>query len=359
MPREVETRIEKRIRKFLWDDKTLVRVNKETIYAPIAEGGRQLLDLLARNEAILVTWLRSYLNLNENRATWTYIADAILAHHVPSKFANLEERDKINTFLQSWTSNSSKLPKDLRDLISIAKKYGARTEGLAFSRNIIRQMPIWLHSEAADIHKLHNSKESRCLRQNHGVITVGDIETQAQKIRTPRHGRRRNCRCTACETARNECHCEAPYRCFSKANELLRTLPEKWNPTSDLPEDHEPHELQPPEIEGGITFDHRITVHGSLADAFRIFTQGNTINRIPEVVGDPQPAELKVEAYTDGSCQHNGSDDATAGAGIFYGEGNILNKSIRIPQNLPQTNQTGEIVSVKTAVTDVDPNHSL
>ncbi|KAJ3982361.1 hypothetical protein F5890DRAFT_1379820, partial [Lentinula detonsa] len=195
MPREVETRIEKRIRKFLWDDKTLVRVNKETIYAPIEEGGRQLLDLLARNEAILVTWLRSYLNLNENRATWTYVADAILAHHVPSKFANLEERDKINTFLQSWTSNSSKLPKDLRDLISIAKKYGARTEGLAFSRNIIRQMPIWLHSKAADIHKLHNSKESRCLRQNHGVITVGDIETQAQKIRTPRHGRRRNCRC--------------------------------------------------------------------------------------------------------------------------------------------------------------------
>ncbi|KAJ3757152.1 hypothetical protein EV360DRAFT_21642, partial [Lentinula raphanica] len=55
MPREIETRLEKRVRKFLWDDKTLVRVNKETIYAPIEEGGRQLLDLLARNEAILVT----------------------------------------------------------------------------------------------------------------------------------------------------------------------------------------------------------------------------------------------------------------------------------------------------------------
>ncbi|KAJ3748253.1 hypothetical protein EV360DRAFT_56961, partial [Lentinula raphanica] len=76
---------------------------------------------------------------------------------------------------------------------------------------------------------------------------------------TPRHSRRRNCRCTACETARHENHCEAPYRCFSKANQLLRTLPEKWNPTSDLPEDHEPNELCPPETEGGITFDHRIT----------------------------------------------------------------------------------------------------
>ncbi|KAJ3748252.1 ribonuclease H-like domain-containing protein, partial [Lentinula raphanica] len=63
--------------------------------------------------------------------------------------------------------------------------------------------------------------------------------------------------------------------------------------------------------------------------------------------------------YTDGSCQHNGSDEAKAGAGIYYGEDNILNKSIRIPDNLPQTNQTGEIISTKVAATDVDPGHSL
>ncbi|KAJ3979762.1 hypothetical protein F5890DRAFT_1420828, partial [Lentinula detonsa] len=172
MPKEVESRLEKRIRKFLWDDKTLARINKETIYAPIEEGGRQLLDLLARNEAILVTWLQGYLNLNKKRATWTFVADAILTHHVPSKYTNLEDREKINVFLQSWNSNTSKLPKDLRDMISIAKKYGARLEGLTFSREIIRQMPIWLYSEAKNAHKLRNSKESRCLRQNHNVKTV-------------------------------------------------------------------------------------------------------------------------------------------------------------------------------------------
>ncbi|KAJ3976609.1 hypothetical protein EV361DRAFT_789870, partial [Lentinula raphanica] len=346
MPPEVEARLEKRIRKFLWDDKSLVRVNKETVYAPIEDGGRQLLDLLAQNEAILVTWLRSYLNLNENRATWTFVADAILAHHVPSKFANIEEREKINVFLQSWNSNASKLPKDLKDMINIAKKYGTQLEGMAFSKSIIRQMPIWLHKEAKDSHKLHNSKESRCLRQNHGVITVGDIETQAKKIWTPRHTRRRNCRCNACETARNENHCAAPYRCFSKANELLHTLPEKWNPTANLPEDSEPNELHQPETEGGITFDHRITTHGSLADAFRIFTHGTTVNTLPTV-------------YTDGSCQHNGSDNARTSAGIYYGDGHELNKALRIPENLPQTNQTGEILSVKTAAADVDPDYSL
>ncbi|KAJ3991728.1 hypothetical protein F5050DRAFT_1580906, partial [Lentinula boryana] len=359
MPREVETRLEKRIRKFLWDDKTLARINKETIYAPIEEGRRQLLDLLARNEAILITWLQSYLNLNKDRAMWTFVADAILAHHVPSKYTNLEEREKINIFLQSWTANTNKLPKDLRDMISVTKKYGTRLEGLTFSRGIIRQMPIWLHGEAKNAHRLRNSKESRCLHQNHGVITVGDIEAQAKNAWTPRHGRQRNCRCTACAAARTENHCEAPYRCFSKANKLLQTLPEKWNPLSILPEDHEPDELHPPDINEGTTFDHRITTRGSLADAFRIFTQGETSNTIPRMAWNPQPADTKVEVYTDGSCQHNGSDEARAGAGVYYREGDALNKAIRIPEYLPQTNQTGEIISITTAAADVDPNHSL
>ncbi|KAJ3963515.1 hypothetical protein EV361DRAFT_779456, partial [Lentinula raphanica] len=52
MPKEIESRLERRIRNFLWDDKKHVRINKETISAPIEMGGRNLLDLLARNEAI-------------------------------------------------------------------------------------------------------------------------------------------------------------------------------------------------------------------------------------------------------------------------------------------------------------------
>ncbi|KAJ3744964.1 hypothetical protein DFH05DRAFT_1372916, partial [Lentinula detonsa] len=67
-----------------------------------------------------------------------------------------------------------------------------------------------------------------------------------------------------------------------KPKELLQTLPEKWNPLSVLPKDHEPDELHPPDINEGITFDHRITTRGSLADAFRIFTQGETSNAIPQ-----------------------------------------------------------------------------
>lgn len=52
MPTEVEKRVVKRVRRFFWNEKRLTPVNKQTIYAPIRMGGRAVLDLSARNEAI-------------------------------------------------------------------------------------------------------------------------------------------------------------------------------------------------------------------------------------------------------------------------------------------------------------------
>jgi hypothetical protein len=60
MPPKVELKLKRRIRKFLWNDKGLIVINKETIYARMEDGGRNLLDIMARNEAITATWLKSY-----------------------------------------------------------------------------------------------------------------------------------------------------------------------------------------------------------------------------------------------------------------------------------------------------------
>lgn len=145
MPKEIEDRLVKRIKNFLWADKTHVRVNRETVNAPIESGGRQVLDILAQNEAVMVTWLQSYLNFTDKRATWAYVADAIIANHVPKINETLDNWSKINLFLQSWNTDKKQLPKDLHDMIKVGEKYGLRMEGLAFSREILRQMPIWLH----------------------------------------------------------------------------------------------------------------------------------------------------------------------------------------------------------------------
>ncbi len=48
----------------------------------------------------------------------------------------------------------------------------------------------------------------------------------------------------------------------------------------------------------------------------------------------------------------NGSDEATAGAGVFYQDGDVRNKSIRLPNEVGQRNQASEIIGAKTAAED-------
>ncbi|KAJ3931030.1 MAG: hypothetical protein NXY57DRAFT_896901, partial [Lentinula lateritia] len=172
MPKEVEAKLIKRIKRFLWNEKNYVRINKETVEAPIEMGGRQILDLLSRNEAITVTWLQSYLDMSPDRATWAYVADALIAHHTPKTYDNIDDVSKINIFLQSWNTDTRKLPEDLKEMIKVAKNHNLRPEGLAFSRETIRQMPLWMHRESTKIKSQQNHPLSKCLRINHCIQTV-------------------------------------------------------------------------------------------------------------------------------------------------------------------------------------------
>ncbi|KAJ7856802.1 hypothetical protein B0H14DRAFT_3448195 [Mycena olivaceomarginata] len=92
MPEEVEERLDRRIRSFLWADKSQANVNKE----------KNLLDLIARNEAITVTWLKTYLSFGPDRPLWCFVADEILANKVIGDDMNVDEAMRINTYLQSW-----------------------------------------------------------------------------------------------------------------------------------------------------------------------------------------------------------------------------------------------------------------
>lgn len=54
---------------------------------------------------------------------------------------------------------------------------------------------------------------------------------------------------------------------------------------------------------------------------------------------------------TDGSCTHNGERRAKAGAGVYVGANAQLNRSVRLPNTLEQSNQTAEIVATLLATT--------
>jgi ribonuclease HI len=52
----------------------------------------------------------------------------------------------------------------------------------------------------------------------------------------------------------------------------------------------------------------------------------------------------QIEVYTDGSCYDNGSPNARAGAGVYYGPASQYNMSLRALGQ--QTNNWGELLAI-------------
>ncbi|KAL1661067.1 hypothetical protein GGF50DRAFT_20505, partial [Schizophyllum commune] len=315
-------------------------------------------------------WLKEYLNFGGERPLWAYLVDALLAapDYIPSNTIPREPELRINPFLQTWKNlekgvqTKRKMPQFLKALLETAKEHGVRLEGLAFSREILRNMPMWYHKHA-DKTKMNQmaakSKATECLRDNHKLRTVGDFELMATHRSEPAHRRRRrSCPCETCEKMRTEERCEYPDACFERAERFLDTLPSKWDPRGEHPEDYETRRRRRMAAGDKADFDRNITVQGNLGNAFRIFTEGETYNERVDMSMDETYEEPLIVA-TDGSCLNNGWANAKAGAGVFFGHGDPRNKSIRLPDRLEQSNQAGEIVGALLATQGASARRAL
>ena len=60
------------------------------------------------------------------------------------------------------------------------------------------------------------------------------------------------------------------------------------------------------------------------------------------------------DIYTDGGCTMNGSSDAKAGIGVFYGNGDVRNISMRLPGS-KQSNNRAELLAALLGVLGTDP----
>ncbi|OCH95327.1 hypothetical protein OBBRIDRAFT_699685, partial [Obba rivulosa] len=90
------------VKNFIWKGARVPPINKETLCADTAQGGLKLLDILTRNQAIQLTWVRSYLTLGNARPTWAYVADELIAKHVSSAGGKIQSLAQMNCFLQTW-----------------------------------------------------------------------------------------------------------------------------------------------------------------------------------------------------------------------------------------------------------------
>ncbi|KAI0772297.1 hypothetical protein BD413DRAFT_474178, partial [Trametes elegans] len=300
-------------------------------------------------------WLKSYLSFGPNRPWWASLADKIFAHFVPKDCSVKDPALRMNPFLQHWKPKKSVLPQVLKDMLTVAKKYNLRAEGLAFSRTILRRLPMWDHAQTnlKDIHKLSSaSAVVTCLKDKHKLRTVGNFETFAANLTAQDHRPTQQCNCPTCERMIIDFRCSNPHRCFTRAAQFLNLLPSKWDPRGEHPEDYEDTQMEETLTEGiqeATLFDRRVTTHGFEGSIFRIFTDQAPLANVRLDMKLDSDGTSELTLATDGSCLRNGDRDAVAGAGVFVDIAHPSNLSIRLPAEIGQSNQTGEAVATYLA----------
>ena len=363
MPKAVEEKLRRRVLSFVWDDKTSHPVSEQMLYAPHEKGGRKILDIVSRNEAIQLIWLKKLLNISEDRPLWAKVADELLAHYAQAS-APKDPLCRTNPFTQTWKAAiqaTSELPEELKQLALLADKYKLEMDALDVTPNVKCQMPIWYHrASSRATRRTMNNKASKCLRQRHGVKTVGDVLNKAQALHASDHSPRRNCGCSHCRKERTETGCRHPDRCFKQAKRLLDGLPSKWNPQYPSPcrvnmseqtrLDQDTSEIDP--------YPENVR---NIADLFRIFSRSRPTPEPAMIPLDDEPSHPDdiITAATDGSCINNGHGNAAAGAGIFYTEDDGGNRSIRLPEEVDQSNQAAELIAVHELIKETPEETEL
>ena len=100
MPPHIKKALTNIMSTFIWEQEKRPRIAIDTLRKPILEGGLNILDIRARNEAIEIIWLKTYLNFSPSRQKWATITDHIILAVAPPHSVE-EARD--NLFLQTWT----------------------------------------------------------------------------------------------------------------------------------------------------------------------------------------------------------------------------------------------------------------
>ncbi|KAF5320843.1 hypothetical protein D9619_000262 [Psilocybe cf. subviscida] len=378
MPTDVLDRINKLLSAFVWNEDR-PSINADTLRAPIRLGGRKLIDLHARNEAIELRKYQCYCTSNpELRPQCAYVVDEILSHHI-NVYNNTKDSQSIicpplQAFELHLRSRVAPLPEFITRMFTVKTKYNAIFDPPSLPEHLKHELPLWYHighdTDNPDVAQpsryvnWNNLKHAQCIRITHNVVTVGDAVTLHQRTLSAAHSARRNCKCQPCKEDREK-GCENPHECATKCAKLLNKLSPKFLPALQAEIGNDIPVAQDMILEqADKKYFNKLAHISNLDDGFRVFGQHSTTSQTPLTIGSLPPGTNRVNVpttivYTDGSCEHNGTLHARAGAGIWYAPDDLRNKSIRLPEEIEQTNNTGELVAILTAAQDAPSNDTL
>ena len=150
MPTHIEDTITKIIRDFIWENDMHPRIMLKYLHRPLKEGGLNLLDIRACNDAIELIWLRDFLNLTASRQTWAIISDVLINTTAPLGASVVMI---MNTFLQNWRppTRGQKveiLNENIRRMLKMVSKYKTNLAAIHLSPKVLAAIPAWYHPGA-------------------------------------------------------------------------------------------------------------------------------------------------------------------------------------------------------------------
>ncbi|KAK7016939.1 hypothetical protein R3P38DRAFT_2417242, partial [Favolaschia claudopus] len=290
--------------------------------------------------------LKSYLELDPSkRAQWCYVADARFSNHT-LKAPKVDTESIVNPFLQTWKVKKSVLNAGLKDMLTVAKKFGVKFAAMTPSKELLMELPMWHHfGEDPSKRHVNNSKSCRCLRQNHGAINMEDAVKISARLTSPSHGEKATCNCLACADDRTRRGCTNPHSCAMTARTKLDKLLPRWDPrkatcTEDSDSDSESEE----EDENKITFPRPLPTT-KVSDGFRIFTNTPTMSANANPAPRRRGLEARVHASFAGSVTRKNSEIKSVGAGVWLSTGSELNISLKLSEESAPTRQSAETIA--------------
>ena len=342
MPANIEKALTKRLTKFAWDGSGKPNTSLDLLCAPTSKGGKGLLHLKYRNEAIELVWLKKLLSPPHKRPTWASFTNAILAQFA-SKTPVAPSKTRINFFLQTWNVNVTKLPSHLRRMLKTAKTYNLTLDTTAFHPNLLTSAPIWFHSGATQaLNRLNNHHDAKCLRRQHNIASVGDVALLVEQVLNDDHRHSNYCCCPTCVHVRSTYDCMQPGKCITFANELLTCLPTKWLPSGNIPDEAREYPANPAPQSESCVFRANLMEATHLENAFRIIRPDKTRHSLPARRA-ALPNSLHPSTETEVLCCStsiiNEDGNYIAGGCMWFGINDIRNISFQ-PTSTEHTSRT-------------------
>ena len=363
MPETTQEEIQKLITEFMWN-KERTTMNIGDIARSLDQGGRKVMDIAKRNEAIDLMWVKQYLHMGPARPKWAYLIDEIFRIERPKQAK--EPNDIINEwnpFTQDWKpkERATTIAKRIHKAMRLAKKHGIELEALEPSNETKENMPVWLHRKAnREAAKIYKTDGAKCLRNKHKTHRIKQLNELIKGVAED-HRKMNFCACRSCREA-SRLGCTHPNKCLETATKLLNAIAPKWRPQNA----HD-HETNNPEQTTNnpeqTTDEHIVNTRRDPTDlkhSIRIFTDRENLLEAT-TLGTTQDESLvntELVVYTDGSCINNGTEEAKAGGGVWFDHGDPRNAAFRVPGN-KQSNQTGEILAILHAVKLTHGNQPL